>query len=191
MSSVRRYRYRLQAISLIPILLMASGCGGDDGADTSSDPGKSTSAGSSESADGASGSYDPGDGTTPAQFPCDEVTADEIGALLGGTYTFKLGPLDPCDFDPEDPIAFPTAYIAIDSFLTDFPTLKGANPGATDVDVALDGFVADDPASDVLKNGFALVTDDGVTLRVTLAGGEQTDRDEQIEGLLTLAASKL
>ena len=188
---VRRHRYRLQAISLIPILLTASGCGGDDSADTSSNTSASSSADSSESPDGASGSYDPGDGTTPPQYPCDEVTADEISALLGGTYTFKLGPQNSCDFDPEDAVAFPTAYIAIDSFLTDFPTLKGANPGATDVDVALGGFVADDPTTDTSKNGYALVTDDGVTLRVTLTGGEPTDRDAKVEELLALAASKL
>lgn len=188
---VRRHRYRLQATFLIPIFLMASGCGGNDSADTASDTGASSSAGSSESQDGASGSYDPGDGTAPAPYPCDEVTADEIGALLGGTYTFKPGPQDSCDFDPEDAVSFPTAYIAIDPFMTDFPTLKGANPGATDVDVALGGFVADDPATDSSKNGYALVTEGGVTLRVTLTGGEPTDRDEKIKELLVLAASKL
>ncbi len=71
---------------------------------------------------------------------------------------------------PSDPTASPTAYIAIDPFLIDFATLKGANPGATDVDVAMDGFTADDPNAPVLTNGYAQITDDGVTLHVTLSG---------------------
>lgn len=184
-------RYRLRVAVVAAFLLVVSGCGGDDKADTSPDTGASSSADSSESSGDSAGSYDPGDGTTPAQFPCDEVTADEIGALLGGTYTFKLGALDSCVFDPEDPVALPTAYIAIDAFKSDFPTMKGANPGATDVDVALGGFVADDPTTDTIKNGYAQITDDGVTLQVSLVAGEQADRESKIEGLLTLAASKL
>jgi len=73
----------------------------------------------------------------------------------------------------------------------DFPIFLGANPGATEVDVALGGFVVDDPASKFIKNGYAQLTEDGVTLSVTLAGGERADRDGKIEELLALAASKL
>lgn len=137
------------------------------------------------------GGYEPGDGSTPAPDPCDQLTADEVGTLLGGTYTFKEGPQGQCDFDPEDPAGFPAAYVRIDPLRKDFPIFLGANPGATEVDVALGGFVADDPASEFLKNGFAQLTEDGVTLSVTLAAGEQADRDGKIEELLVLAASKL
>ena len=191
-AAVPRRRYRL-ATAIIVLALFAAGCGGSDEADdASSNSGASSPAGEESESSGAStGSYEPGDGSTPAPYPCDQLTADEVGTLLGGTYTFKLGPQDQCDFDPEDPAAFPTAYVAIDALKRDFPTAKGANPGATEVDVALGGFVADDPASKSLKNGFAQLTEDGVTLRVTLAAGEQADRDEKIEELLALAASKL
>ena len=192
MAAVPRRRYRL-GTAIIVLALFAAGCGGSDEADdASSNSGASSPAGEESESSGAStGSYEPGDGSTPAPYPCDQLTADEVGALLGGTYTFKVGPQGQCDFDPEDPAAFPTAYVAIDQFKLDFPTAKGANPGATEVDVALGGFVADDPASEILKNGYAQLTEDGVTLSVTLAGGEQADRDGKIEELLTLAASKL
>ena len=193
MTAVPRHRYRLET-AIIVLALFAAGCGGSDEADdASSNSGAASSpvGEKSESSGASTGSYEPGDGSTPAPYPCDQLTADEVGTLLGGTYTFKLGPQDQCDFDPEDPAAFPTAYVAIDQFKLDFPTAKGANPGATEVDVALGGFVADDPASKSLKNGYAQLTEDGVTLRVTLAGGEQADRDGKIEELLALAASKL
>lgn len=192
MAAVPRHRYHLGTV-IIVLALFAAGCGGNDETDeeSSSSGASSPAEEASESSGATTGSYEPGDGSTPAPYPCDQLTADEVGTLLGGTYTFKVGPQDSCDFDPEDPAAFPTAYVAIDPFMTDFPTLKGANPGATEVDVALGGFVADDPASETLKNGYAQLTEDGVTLRVTLAGGEQADRDAKIEELLTLAASKL
>ncbi len=180
-------RCRLSVVMLVSIFL-AAGCGGaDKKADAPSAPG---AAKDSKSAKGSTGSYKPGDGSRPAQYPCDKVTAAEIGQLLGGTYTFKLGPQDQCDFDAADP-ATPTAYISIDQFKTDFPTLKKANPGGTDVDVAKGGFVATDPRAKVIKNGYAKITDDGVTLHVSLAGGESADRDAKIEELLKLAVSKL
>lgn len=183
-------RHSLSVLTLVPIFLAAGCGGGDEKADAPSGSGSSSSGKDSKSPDSSTGSYEPGNGSTPAQYPCDKVTAAEIGQLLGGTYTFKLGPQDQCDFD-SDATASPTAYISIDQFKTDFPTLKGANPGAADVDVAKGGFVADDPTAKVLKNGYAQITDDGVTLQVTLAGGEQADRDAKIEELLKLAVSKL
>ena len=184
-------RSRLTAVVLIPLFL-TTGCGaGGEKTEPSSRSDSSSTGNSSEAGGNSTGSYDPGNGATPAQFSCDKVTATEIGALLGGTYTFKLGPQDQCDFDPSDPTTSPTAYIAIDQFKTDFPTLKGANPGAKNVDVAKGGFVADDPAAKSLKNGYAQITADGVTLHVTLAGGSEAERDAQIEGLLRLAVSKL
>ncbi len=186
MAAVPRHRYRL-GTAIIVLALFAAGCGGDD----ETDPGASSPAGEKSESSGGSGGYEPGDGSTPSPYPCDQLTADEVGTLLGGTYTFKVGPQGQCDFDAEDSTAVPTAYVRIDPFRTDFPTLKGANPGATEVDVAMGGFVADDPASKIIKNGYAQLTKDGVTLNVTLAGGEQADRDGKIEELLKLAASKL
>lgn len=187
-----RRRYRLAAVLLLPLLL-ATACSSSDKKEATSDnPGSSSvSEASKPSEDDSAGGYEPGDGTRPAQFPCDKVTAEEIGTLLGGTYTFKLGPQDQCDYDAEDAVTFPTAYISIDQFKKVFPTFKGANPGATDVDVLKGGFIADDPNAKTIKNGYGLVTDDGVTLNVSLVGGKQTDRDAKIEGLLKLAASKL
>ncbi|MEJ7833669.1 MAG: hypothetical protein WKF79_12195 [Nocardioides sp.] len=183
MATVPRHRYRF-ATGIIVLALFAAGCGGGDEADDASSGEESESSGSS------TGGYEPGDGTTPAPYPCDQLTADEIGTLLGGTYTYKEGPQGQCDFDSES-TALPTAYVRIDQFKLDFPTALNANPGAIEVDVAMGGFVADDPASEILKNGYAQLTEDGVALSVTLAGGEQADRDEKIEELLALAASKL
>lgn len=184
-------RYRLMVAVLVPLFLVAA-CGGDEkepeGTSSSDSPSTGTD---SDSADTSTGSYEQGDGSTPAQFPCDKVTAAEIGELLGDTYTFKLGPQDQCDFDPSDPTNSPTAYISIDQFKTDFPTLQGANPGAIEVEVAMGGFTADDPNAKILKNGYAQITADGVTLHVTLAGGDESDRNAKIEGLLKLAVSKL
>lgn len=183
-------RYRLMVAVLVPMLLVAACGGGEEKADGSSKSDSSTGKDSS-SAGSSTGSNEPGDGSTPAQFSCDKVTAAEIGELLGSTYTFKLGPQDQCDFDPSDPATSPTAYITIDQFKSDFPTFKGANPGATDVDVAMGGFIADDPNAKSLKNGYAKITADGVTLHVTLAGGDEADRNAKIEELLKLAVSKL
>ncbi len=183
-------RSRLAVLMLVPILLAAACGGGAKKADAPAASGSSSATQDSKSSDKSTGGYKPGDGSTPAQFPCDKVTAAEIGVLLGGTYTFKLGPRDQCDFDASDP-ASPTAYISIDAFKTDFPTLKGANPGAMDVDVAKGGFVANDPTAKTIKNGYAKITDDGVTLQVSLVGGDQAARDAKIEELLKLAVSKL
>ena len=143
----------MSAFVLVPMLLTAGCGGGDDKADEPTAPssseigevpssaGSPTEAATDGSSEGSTDGYDPGDGSEPAQFPCDKVTADEIGQLLGDNYNFKLGPRDQCDFDLSDPVASPTAYIAIDPFLIDFATLKAANPGATDVDVRRHGRV--------------------------------------------------
>lgn len=196
--SLLHRRYRLQVAIVVP-LLFAAGCGGGDAktATTAAAPAPaaataeaSSSAEQSKPSESPAGDK-PGGGSAPTQYPCDKVTADEIGKLLGGTYTFKLGAQDACLFDADDPRAFPNAYIAIDQFKTDFPTLKGANPGAKDVATAKGGFVADAPTSKNIKNGYAKLTDDGVTLLVSLIGGEQADRDGKIEDLLKLAVSKL
>lgn len=184
-------RARLTAVLLIPLFVAAACGGGEEKPDPSSESDSTSASNGAGAGEHSAGPYEPGDGSTPAQFSCDKVTATEIGALLGGTYTFKLGPQDQCDFDPSDPATSPTAYIAIDQFKTDFPTLKGANPGAKNVDVAQGGFIADDPTAKSLKNGYAKITADGVTLHVTLAGGREADRDAKIEGLLRLAVSKL
>ncbi len=191
MAAASRNRYRLGTM-IIVVALFAAGCGGGNKAgDTSSNSGTSSQAGGKPDASGAFGSYHPGDGSTPAPYPCDKLTANDVGTLLGGTYTYKAGPQGQCDFDPADPAASPTAYVRIEPFKKDFPTFLGANPGATKVDVALGGFFADDPQSKILKNGYAQLTKDGVTLSATLAGGKQADRDAKIKGLLLLAASKL
>lgn len=42
---------------------------------------------------------------TEALDTCGAISAEEVGTILGGTFTSELGPFDACEFDQEDPRA--------------------------------------------------------------------------------------
>lgn len=73
----------------------ASACGGSDDPAPSGDS-PSTGASSSEESD---------DTSSELLDACGAVSADEVGAILDGTFTSEVGPFDACEFDQEDPRA--------------------------------------------------------------------------------------
>lgn len=86
------------------VLLTLGACGGGDDGGASSDD---TSASSPDAADGTdeSGSDDSSDATDEVIDTCAVISVEEVGAILGGTFTSELGPFDACEFDQEDPRA--------------------------------------------------------------------------------------
>lgn len=84
-----------RALALVAALVLAftlTACGDEE---TPSTPGASEPAG---------GSTDDG-GDVEVLKPCDAITADEVGAIIGASVTAELEPFDDCGYDQEDPRA--------------------------------------------------------------------------------------
>ncbi len=128
---------------LSAVLLSTLGaCGGGD-----DDP-PGTGAGTSTS------SADAGD-AAPAEAadPCDVLTADEVGAVLGGAVTAKEVPGGGCGFDQDDPRAPSVGILAV----------SGAGGG---FDASKQGVVVEGDPQDVPGVG------DGAWMAIGTAGGE-------------------
>lgn len=93
---------RITATAAIILLTTLGACGGGD------DDAPSASSETSSSAEGSSDSGDSGDSgaeDVAVLDTCGAVSVEEVGAILGGTFTSELGPFDACEFDQEDPRA--------------------------------------------------------------------------------------
>ena len=93
---MRRSILAAATIALLPFL---GACGGGD--DDASSGG--TSASASEGSEGADAS-DASDADEVVDT-CALVSVEEVGEIVGGTFTSELGPFDACEFDQEDPRA--------------------------------------------------------------------------------------
>ncbi|NRQ49303.1 hypothetical protein [Aeromicrobium stalagmiti] len=92
-------RRRAAVVSIVLMSLLGA-CGGSD------DPAPS------DDAAGSASSTDSGDGEVEVLDVCKEISADEVGQVLGATVTSELGPFDACEYDQEDPRA---TSVAIDA----------------------------------------------------------------------------
>lgn len=176
------------------VLLTLGGCGG------SSDPAP------------AKGTADNGDTASPASAddeaakafdPCTEISADEVGKIIGATVTSAVAPFDACEYDQEDARATSVAIdtqpesdlgggfdvyksgsvsALTDSQLTDVP-------GIGDAAFAVTGRFGD--GENTQLQGAALVN--GVVITVNLTQGSGVSADvlvDQATELLKLAATK-
>ena len=92
-------RRSILAVATIALLPFLGACGGGD--DDASSGG--TSASASEGSEGADAS-DASDADEVVDT-CALVSVEEVGEIVGGTFTSELGPFDACEFDQEDPRA--------------------------------------------------------------------------------------
>ncbi len=90
---------RITAAAAIVLLTTLGACGGGD------DDAPSDSSTSSSSAEDSGDEGDSGDDEVAVLDTCEAVSVEEVGAILGGTFTSELGPFDACEFDQEDPRA--------------------------------------------------------------------------------------
>lgn len=99
---MRRSILAAATIALLPFL---GACGGGD--DDASSGGTSASASEgSESADASDASdADEDSDADEVVDTCALVSVEEVGEIVGGTFTSELGPFDACEFDQEDPRA--------------------------------------------------------------------------------------
>ncbi|KAA1380723.1 hypothetical protein [Aeromicrobium fastidiosum] len=95
---MRRSVLAAATIALLPLL---GACGGGDGGP---DGTSASASGGSDGAD-ASDTADTDDGADEVLDTCAVISVEEVGTILGGTFTSELGPFDACEFDQEDPRA--------------------------------------------------------------------------------------
>lgn len=141
-------------IAIIATFLLAS-CGGSDDKDSPAASDTSTAAAAAEDDDSA------------ASDPCKTLSADDIGAVLGGPVTLKEAPGGGCGFDQDDPRAPSVGIYAVNDAGGGFEASKGGNV----VDGKVEGV-----------SGIA----DGAWLAVGTSGGENLQgqgvvaRDDQL-----------
>ncbi|WP_456697779.1 hypothetical protein [Aeromicrobium sp. P5_D10] len=176
------------------VLWTLGACGGSE------DP--SPAKGAVDSGDsGKSG--DSSDKVAEAFDPCTEISADEVGKIIGAIVTSEVGPFDACEYDQEDPRA---TSVAIDtqpeadlgggfevyksgsvSALTDAQLTDV--PGVGDTAFAVTGRFGD--GENTQLQGAALVDGVVITVNLTQASGVTADvLVDQATQLLKLAAAK-
>lgn len=91
-------RRSVLAAATIALLPLFGACGGGD--DDASSGGTSASASEGSGADASDASD-----ADEVVDTCALVSVEEVGEIVGGTFTSELGPFDACEFDQEDPRA--------------------------------------------------------------------------------------
>lgn len=178
------------AVAVVLLLVLGACGGGSDPAPTGekADSGKTTGS---------------DDKKAEAFDPCTEISADEVGKIIGATVTSEVGPFDACQYDQEDVRATSvaidtqleaelgggfdvyksgTASALTDSQLTDVPGIGDAAFTAT-------GRFGD--GENTQLQGAALVNGVVITVNLTQASGASADvLVAQATELLKLAAAK-
>ncbi|MFI5429237.1 hypothetical protein [Aeromicrobium sp. UC242_57] len=183
---------RCVAAVAVVLLFAVGACGGSD----DSAPGEDVA--TSDANDVADS-----DDQAAAFDPCSEISADEVGTIIGATVTSEVGPFDVCEYDQEDPRA---TSVAIDtqpeaelgggfevyksgstSVLTDSQLHEIADIG--DEAFAVTGRFGD--GENTQLQAAALVDGVVITVNLTQASGLAADvLVDQATQLLRLAAAK-
>ena len=96
-------RRSILAVATIALLPFLGACGGGD--DDASSGGTSASASEGSEGADASDASDADEDSDEVVDTCALVSVEEVGEIVGGTFTSELGPFDACEFDQEDPRA--------------------------------------------------------------------------------------
>ena len=183
---MRLSRARLLVVPAVLGIALLTGCGGSDAPSTTSD--STTAASTSDSA--------------KAMDPCESISAEEVGAILGGTTTSAKGPSGQCEYSQEDARAL-AASISAATDVDGAGGIEGAKSGTTAV---MDGDAEDVPGigdaafvvvgkvaggSSDQAQGVVAVKGQLVTVYVSQASGLPAAKvHDTAVALLTLAAAK-
>lgn len=194
---------RLVAVTTLALSLTLAACGGSDEPEDSAGTSPSADAPADAPADDPvdEPADDPADEPAEAIDVCSLVTADEIGAIVGGAVTASEVPGGGCSFDQDDPRA-PSVALGVTPYDESTGGLEGAKSG---VSAVIDGTPADvdlgDGAFVVVgttmggdsQQGGGAVHVGGSIVQVTYLQSTGLTADEvttQVTDLLTLVASK-
>lgn len=192
---------RITAAAAIILLTTLGACGGSDG-DAPSDSSTTSSPAGDTGGDGDSS--DSGDEDVAVLDTCGAISVEEVGSILGGTFTSELGPFDACEFDQEDPRAtsfsldsqleselgggFASYRAGAASALTNSKTVDV--PGVGDEAFITTGTFGD--GTNIQLQAAVLV--DGQVLTVSLTQASDISEDvlvDQAKQLMTLVTSKV
>jgi len=186
-------------ITAAAVLLLAllGACGGSDDPSPAGDGEPAATSAPADADDAADGE--------PSELldTCEAVSVEEVGAILGGTFTSELGPFDACEFDQEDPRAtsFSVDAQPLSELGGGFDVYRSGSEaafsGAQQVDVPGVGdeaFITTGTiggGTNVQLQAATLVDGQVLTVSLTQASGIAEDvLVDQATQLLTLVASK-
>ncbi|MET3960444.1 hypothetical protein ABIE44_000378 [Marmoricola sp. OAE513] len=186
----------LSTAALIGALATVSACGSDDGdkgSDSSSTDGTTAPTGDDETDTASGGLID----------VCTEITADEAGAIVGGTVTHEDVPGGGCNFAQDDPrkpsvsftaTAYDDANGGFEAAITGVSgVLQGDGGGPVD-GVGEEAYVKTGTTGGENQQGGGLVRVGGTLVQVTYLQGDGQSADvvkEKVVAALTLAAGKI